>query len=153
MGIPIVNFKCLVLCLNAYIPQIIPIPPKIIASINSVFSLIRHMDFCAIFLSYHIVKKEIKFITKKYIKNNFISIISPLIIISYKSLKSNPPQVFTCGGKYFNWVPFLQFQFLHFLFPFQWNTLLIFHLMEYRTSKEKARCIRHYKAFLLQETC
>ena len=89
-GIPIVNFKCFVLCLNLYIPIYEPIEPKISERKINVFSLIRHLLFLAKYLSYPISKNDIRFITSIYIIKylNSIKVIT-IKIISKKRVEHN----------------------------------------------------------------
>lgn len=71
-GIPTVNFTCFVLCLNRYIPIYIPIPPRIKAIKNSVFSLTLYWLLIAFTLSYFIKKSAYMLIKKTYIINPII---------------------------------------------------------------------------------
>ena len=64
-GNPIVNFAFLVLCLNVYIPAIVPIPPPNAVITKSVFSGILHALFLAFHLSIPIAKNPTIFITIK----------------------------------------------------------------------------------------
>lgn len=61
------NLKCLVLCLKVYIPKILPILPPNKAKIKSVFSLILHWPFLALYLSKYIKIKDKLFINNIYI--------------------------------------------------------------------------------------
>lgn len=89
-GIPIVNFICLVLCLNLYMPIYVPSEAKITERKRNVFSLIRHLLLFARYLSYPISKKDIRFITNIYIIKYLISIkIITNKIISKKRVEHN----------------------------------------------------------------
>lgn len=81
VGNPTVNFIFFVLCLNKYIPKIVPIPPPSIVIISRVPSGILQYPFFALYLSIPIAKKPIKLMTNKYISIFFIEInlINPVL--------------------------------------------------------------------------
>ena len=87
-GKPIVKYFFFVLCLNVYIPAIVPIPPPNSVIKKNVFSGILHFIFYAFFLSMPIAKNPIIFIISKYISIffnvNISSMFSSLFILIRK---------------------------------------------------------------------
>ena len=70
-----------VLCLNVYIPAIVPIPPPSAVTRNNVFSEILHVPFLAFLLSNHIMKKPNIFMHNKYISMFCVVNISSILIM------------------------------------------------------------------------
>ena len=80
VGKPSINLSFCVLCLNKYMPAIVPIEPPNKAISISVFSGILHLPYFAFFLSIYITKKPNRLITIKYtiIFNGVKYVINPI---------------------------------------------------------------------------